>query len=75
MMQRFITFHLGRYRQRAAEAAAAAAEAKAKVDKKVKKPKRDESLKKSSEEEISELPEVDQNTKSLRQRSAPAKAK
>lgn len=71
MMQRFITLHLGRYRQRAAEMAAAAnAAAELKKDKKAKKAKRDESLKKSAEDEISELPEVDQNTKSLRSRSA-----
>ena len=72
MMQRFITFHLGRYRENAAAEAAAQAEAKkAKLDKKAKKAsKRDELVKKNSEEEISELLEVDQNTKSLRQRSA-----
>jgi len=70
MMQRFITFHLGRHRENAAVNAAALAEAKkAKQDKKAKKAaKRDELAKKNSEQELSELPEVDQNTKSLRSR-------
>jgi len=71
MMQRFITFHLGRHRENAAANAAALAEAnKAKQDKKAKRAaKRDELTKKNSEEELlSELPEVDQNTKSLRSR-------
>ncbi len=61
IMQRFITFHLGRYRQRTAEAAAALAEAnKAKTDKKAKKAKE---LEKSAKDEQSELSEADQNTK------------
>ena len=70
MMQRFITFHLGRHRENAAVNATALAEAKkAKQDKKAKKAaKRDELAKKNSEQELSELPEVDQNTKSLRSR-------
>lgn len=73
MLQRFLTFHLSRRREAARLAAAAEAEAKkAKLDKKLKKARE---AKKSSEEEISELPEVDQNTsKNLRQRAA-AKAK
>jgi len=71
MMQRFITFHLGRHRENAASNAAALAEAKkAKQDKKAKRAaKRDELTKKSSEEDLlNELPEVDQNTKILRSR-------
>ena len=74
MLQRFLTFHMSRRREAARLAAAAEAEAKkAKQDKKAKKAR--EAAKKTSEEEISELPEVDQNTnKNLRQRGA-AKAK
>jgi len=66
MLQRFLTFHLGRRREAAALVAAAEAEAKkAKLDK--KKAQKAAAIKKSSEEEISELPEVDQNTsKSLK---------
>ena len=66
MLQRFLTFHLGRRREAAARVAAAEAEAKkAKLDK--KKAQKAAAIKKSSEEEISELPEVDQNTsKSLK---------
>jgi len=72
MMQRFITFHLGRYRENAASNAAALVEAK--KDKKAKKAaKREELSKKNSDEEISELPEVDQNTKSLRSRNVKTK--
>ena len=67
MLQRFASFHMGRYRQNAAAASAVAA-----VDAKEKKVKK---AKKTAEEEINELPEVDQNTKSLRNRSVPAKAK
>merc|ERR1712137_1475320 len=65
MMQRFITFHLGRHRENAASNAAALAEAK----KAKRAAKRDELTKKSSEEDLlNELPEVDQNTKILRSR-------
>lgn len=66
MLQRFLTFHLRRRREAAALVAAAEAEAKkAKLDK--KKAQKAAAIKKSSEEEISELPEVDQNTsKSLK---------
>ena len=72
MMQRFITFHLGRYRENTASNAAALVEAK--KDKKAKKAaKREELSKKNSDEEISELPEVDQNTKSLRSRNVKTK--
>lgn len=67
MLQRFATFHMGRYRQNvAANAPAVVADTK---EKKVKK------AKKTAEDEINELPEVDQNTKSLRNRSVAAKAK
>jgi len=68
MLQRFLTFHLGRRREAAALKAAAEAEAKkAKLDKKKAKLAEKAANKKSSEEEISELPEVDQNTsKSLK---------
>jgi len=68
MLQRFLTFHLGRRREAAALIAAAEAEAKkAKLDKKKAKLAEKAANKKSSEEEISELPEVDQNTsKSLK---------
>ena len=62
-------FHLGRRREAAARIAAAEAEAKkAKLDKKkAKLAEKAANIKKSSEEEISELPEVDQNTsKSLK---------
>jgi len=69
MLQRFASFHMGRYRQNAATASAAAVAAVDAKEKKVKK------AKKTAEEEINELPEVDQNTKSLRNRSVPAKAK
>lgn len=68
MLQRFLTFHLSRRREASRLAAAAEADAKrAKQDKRAKKAV----AKKTSEEDISELPEVDQNTnKSLRQRGA-----
>lgn len=73
MLQRFLTFHLSRRREASRLAAAAEAEAKkAKQDKKAKKAR--EAAKKSSEEEISELPEVDQNTnKNMRQRTTKVK--
>lgn len=64
MLQRFLTFHLGRRRE--AQAARAAAEAEAS---KAKQEKKKAKAAKKSEEEISELPEVDQNTKTLRQRT------
>ena len=59
---------MGRRREAAALKAAAEAEAKkAKLDKKKAKLAEKAANKKSSEEEISELPEVDQNTsKSLK---------
>ena len=75
MLQRFLTFHLSRRRETSHLRAKSDAETKkAKQDKKAKKAR--EAAKKSSEEnEISELPEVDQNTnKNLRQRGA-AKSK
>lgn len=70
MLQRFLTFHIRRRREAAALAAHAAAEAqKAKQE----KSKAKKAAKKSAEEEISDLPEVDQNTKkNLRPRSAAA---
>lgn len=74
MMLRFITFHLGRYRESNASNVAAVTEAKAKAEKKAKKAaKREELAKKNSEEELSELPEVDQNTKRLRSRNVKTK--
>jgi len=62
MMWNFINFHLKRIRERAAQIASSKKKALAKKEKKL--------LKKTSEDEVSELPEVDQNTKKdLRQRN------
>lgn len=70
MLQRFLTFHLGRRREAQAIKAAAEAEAK-KAKQDAKKRAAKAAAKKSSEEEaINDLPEVDQNTKNLRQRPA-----
>lgn len=59
MMWNFIHFHLRRLRERQALAAASRKKA---AEKKAKKPKKEDS-KRSSEEDVSELPEVDQNTR------------
>lgn len=71
MLQRFLTFHLGRRREAASARAAAEAEAK-----KAKQDAKKRAAKAKKEEEaanLSELPEVDQNTKTLRQRTTKAK--
>ena len=68
MLQRFLTFHLSRRRE--ASRLAAANDADAKKAKQERKAKKMAAMKKNSEEELNELPEVDQNTKSLRQRNA-----
>lgn len=60
MMWNFINFHLRRLRER--QAAAIAARKKAAERKATKKPKKDDS-KHGSEEDVSELTEVDQNTR------------
>jgi len=59
MMWNFINFHLKRMRERAAQIASSKKKALAKKEKKLKK----DELKKASEEDVNELPEVDQNTK------------
>jgi len=69
MMWNFITFHLKRFRERSQ-----LNKKKANV-KKDKRQKKDE-VKRNSEEDVSELPEVDQNTKKdLRARAAATKGK
>ncbi|GFY58862.1 translocating chain-associated membrane protein 1 [Trichonephila inaurata madagascariensis] len=69
MMWNFINFHLKRMRERAALLASTKKKALAKKDKKLKK----DELKKASEEDVNELPEVDQNTKKdLRSRTGVA---
>ena len=74
MLQRFLAFHIRRRREAAALAAHAAAEAQ--KAKQAEKSKAKKAAKKNSEEEINDLPEVDQNTKkNLRPRPAAAKAK
>ncbi|GFR31898.1 translocating chain-associated membrane protein 1-like 1 [Trichonephila clavata] len=69
MMWNFINFHLKRMRERAAQIASSKKKALVKKDKKLKK----DELKKASEEDVNELPEVDQNTKKdLRSRTGAA---
>ena len=60
MMWNFINFHLKRLREKAAEANAIRKKQAAKLDKK----------KRDKEEDVSELPEVDQNTQKITQRSS-----
>lgn len=62
MMWNFIHFHLRKLRERQAEALA---QHKKAAEKKTKKSKKDDS-KRSSEEDVSELPEVDQQTRRRR---------
>lgn len=62
MMWNFINFHLRRMRERAAAAASSRKKALAKKEKKAAN-RKDEQLKQKSEDEVNELPEVDQNTK------------
>lgn len=59
MMWNFINFHLKRMRERAAQIASSKKKALARKEKKLKK----DELKKTNEDDVSELPEVDQNTK------------
>lgn len=69
MMWNFITFHLKRFRERSHFA-------KKKTTLKKDKRQRKEEAKRNSEEDVSELPEVDQNTKKdLRARAAAAAAR
>ncbi|GIY11857.1 translocating chain-associated membrane protein 1 [Caerostris darwini] len=59
MMWNFINFHLKRMRERAAQIASSKKKALAKKEKKLKK----DEMKKASEDEVNELPEVDQYAK------------
>lgn len=69
MMWNFINFHLKRMRERAAQIASTKKKALAKKEKRLKK----DELKKASEDEVNDLPEVDQNTKKdLRSRTSVA---
>jgi len=75
LLWNFLTFHLQRRRERLAEQQALAKKKDGGQVKKEKgKKKKDESKRTGSEEDVSELPEVDQNTKkNLKSRSAKVK--
>ncbi|XP_067118633.1 translocating chain-associated membrane protein 1 [Centruroides vittatus] len=59
MMWNFINFHLRRMREKAAQVASTKKKALAKKERKIRK----EEMRKASEDDVNELPEVDQNTK------------
>uniref|UniRef100_A0A023FM65 Protein transporter of the tram translocating chain-associating membrane superfamily n=3 Tax=Amblyomma TaxID=6942 RepID=A0A023FM65_AMBCJ len=65
MMWNFVNFHLQQRRERAEaqQSANPAAKKKAAANRKDRKAKKDESTKRAADEDVSELPEVDQNAK------------